>query len=517
MSNKGIAKFTGVSTWALLAILLAATLLLQLHLVVDLDFDGELLSTDAESLYGLRCARNGESPYHDFSRPPHAVALYGPLFYAVPGTIARLLNTSWIEMVVCGRCYTYAAWLGVGLVIYALARQAGCDRSFAAVAALLWFSGTLAPQWAIAYRPDAVAILLSLVALWVYQRGQQPMVVAAAVALLVAAFLHKQTAVTILLAIVVAEMGRGRIGRAAAVLGGWTICVLAAVTATQVLTGGVFVKNVFGAAMLWVAPGQVWEFFRDAILGAAAAFAGGALAYGVTRGDERLRLLRLCFAVSFELALLTSIKAGANLNYYLEPLAVACVLTGGLLRDGTQPTTGRLTKWLCLAWFGLAIGVSAATLWSRMEHLPERWHAVLDHRAARAQQARAWDRLAACLGELDERVLAEDLYLAVRQSQKLFALHPLQLDELRNAGRFDDSELRQRIADGGFDAIVANFPLEERARKRQFPSRWLEAARGRYVLEKRCAGSKPDEKFYVYRPVRGASDGLRTEWYAFKR
>jgi hypothetical protein len=136
-----------------------------------------------------------------------------------------------------------------------------------------------------------------------------------------------------------------------------------------------------------------------------------------------------------------------------------------------------------------------------MERLPERWHAVLDHRAARARQAQAWDRLAACLGELNERVLVEDLYLAVHQSRHPFALHPLQLDALRSAGRFDDSELYQRIADGGFDAVIATFPLEEQARKRQFPSRWLDAARGRYVLEKRCAGSKPDETFYVYRPA----------------
>ena len=93
------------------------------------------------------------------------------------------------------------------------------------------------------------------------------------------------------------------------------------------------------------------------------------------------------FAVSFELALVTSIKAGANLNYYLEPFAMACVLTGGLLRDGTQPATGRFTRRLCLGWLGLAIGASAANLWLRVEHLPERWHAILNHRAARTQQA----------------------------------------------------------------------------------------------------------------------------------
>jgi len=120
MKGEWIPKFVRAATWFLLAILLAATLLWQVHLVGYLDFDGELLSTDAESLYGLRCARDGGSPYHDFSHAPYAVTLYGPLFYMVPGTIARILHASWIGTIVCGRLYTYLSWLSVAVVIYAL-------------------------------------------------------------------------------------------------------------------------------------------------------------------------------------------------------------------------------------------------------------------------------------------------------------------------------------------------------------------------------------------------------------
>jgi len=137
MRGEWIAKLVRVAIWLLLAILLAATMLWQVHLVGYLDFDGELLSTDAESLYGLRCARDGGSPYHDFSHAPYAVALYGPLFYVVPGTIARVLHTSWIGTVVCGRLYTYLSWLGVAVVIYALGRRIGCQGPAAVTGALL--------------------------------------------------------------------------------------------------------------------------------------------------------------------------------------------------------------------------------------------------------------------------------------------------------------------------------------------------------------------------------------------
>ena len=474
MNDGAAAKLLSGLTGLLLAVLLASACLLHGQLVAKLDFDGELLPTDAEALYGLRCVREGRSPYHDFSRPPHVVALYGPLFYAVPGTVARLLNTSWMGMVVTGRCYTYGAWFGVAALIYALARQAGNARLPAMAGALLWLSGALAPQWAIAYRPDSVAVLCSLAALWVYQRGHG----GAAVVLMGAAFLHKQTAVTLPLVVVATEIGRRRFGWAATVAAGWAVCVLAAVIATQRLSDGAFVKNAFGAVGQWAGPEQAWVLLQGAVWQGAVAFAAGALMCG----DERLTLLRRCFAVSFALALLSSAKAGAYVNYYLESYAIACVLAAGFLAGGSH-------KRLRIGWLSLALVMSVNGLWSAARRFPEGW----------TQPAQEWDRLAACLGELSDRVLVEDAYVAVRQSPSLFALHPRQLETLRQAGKFDDSALLERISAGKLDAIIASFPFAVEGQNRQFPARWLEAARGQYVLEKTCA--LPARTLFVYRPA----------------
>jgi hypothetical protein len=510
MSGAVLAKCSRSLLWLLLAILLASSVLLQLHLAPNLDFDGELLSTDAESLYGLRCARNGESPYHDFSHPPHVVTLYGPLFYTVPGTVARLLNTSWVGMIVCGRVYNYAAWFGVALMLYALGRQIGCEVSLAVMAGLLWLAGALAWQWAIAYRPDAPALLLSLGALWFYQRNTSRIALIITVALLVMAFLHKQTSVAIWLAIVATEATQRQWGRATVVFWGWVIVVAVSVMITQALSRGAFVKNAFGAVMLWVSPAQVWALFRAAIIEGIAAFAGGWLAVVMTRSDQQLTLLRRSYAISFALAVAISIKAGANLNYYLEPFAMACVLSAALMHHGTDPAAGKFAQRIAMGWVGLAIVISAMTLWSRIGHVSEWWRAAIDHRVTRAQQAREWDRVTNCLGEWKGRVLVEDLYLATRQSREMFLLHPRQFEALREAGRFDDTELCRRIAVGGFDAIVANFPLEEKVATRQLPSRWLEAATGHYVMERRCGWGIHGDAFYVYRPIRGTSeaDGL---------
>jgi hypothetical protein len=512
MRGEWIGKLVRVATWSLLAILLAGTLLWQVHLVGYLDFDGELLSTDAESLYGLRCARDGGSPYHDFSHAPYAVTLYGPLFYVVPGTIARVLHASWIGTIVCGRLYTYLSWLGVAVVIYALGRQIGCQQLAAMTAALLWLSGTLASGWAVAYRPDATAILLALGALWVYQRGESTRFAVLTVALLVAAFLHKQTAaVSVLVAIAITEIERRRVGRAVAVVGGWTISAIVGVGVTQWLSGGAFVENAFEAVAVWAGPGQVWGFLRGAVLQGTAVFAGAVISYGVFCHEERLALLRRGFIISCMLALAASAKAGAQLNYYLEAFALGCVLTAGLLRDEVQRAISRLVVPVRIGWLGLAIVVCAANLSGKAVRFPSWCHDLRDHRAMRAQQARTWDRLAACLGELNEGVLVEDLYLAVRQCPTPYVVHPRHLEALRGAGLFNDSDVVRQIADGRFSAIIASFPLEQEVPTRQFPASWLEAADRRYVLEQRCEGDGVGDAFYVYRAAPKADPPSETK------
>jgi hypothetical protein len=380
------------------------------------------------------------------------------------------------------------------------------------MAALLWLSGTLASGWAVAYRPDATAILLALGALWVYQRGESVRAVVLTVALLVAAFLHKQTAAaSALLAITITEIERKRFGRAIAVVGGWTICAIVAVAVTQWLTRGAFVENAFEAVAVWAGSGQVWVFLREAMIQGMAAFTGAVMSYVVFCHEERLALLRRSFIISCMLALAASAKAGAQLNYYLEPLALGCALTAGLLRDDAQPAARRLAGPLRLGWLGLAIIACAINLSWKVVHFPAWCHDMLDHRGIRAQQARNWDRLAACLGELNEQALVEDLYLAVRQCPTPCVVHPRHLEALRGAGLFDDSDLVQRIADGRFDAIIASFPLEQKAPTRQFPVRWLEAAKRRYVMEHRCEGDGVGEAFYVYRVAPRAGPPSKTE------
>ncbi len=511
MRGEWIAKLVSVATWFLLAILLAATMLWQIHLLGYLDFDGELLSTDAESLYGLRCARDGGSPYHDFSHAPYAVTLYGPLFYVVPGTIARVLHTSWIGTIICGRLYTYLSWLGVAMVIYALGRRIGCRGPAAVTVALLWLSGTVASGWAVAYRPDATAILLALGALWVYQRSESARAVVLTVALLVAAFLHKQTAaLSVLLAIAITEIERRRFGRAVAVVGGWTIGAIVGVAVTQWLSRGAFVENAFEAVAVWAGSDQVWGFLREAMIHGMVVFAGAVISYVVFYREERLALVRRSFMISCMLALAASAKAGAQLNYYLEPLALGCVLTTGLLRDEAQPAIRRLVAPLRIGWLGLAIVACAANLSGKVARFPAWCHDMVDHRAIRAQQARNWERLTACLGEVYEQVLVEDLYLAVRQCPTPCVVHPRHLEALRGAGLFDDSDLVRRIADGRFDAIITSFPLEQKVPTRQFPARWLETANRRYVMERRCEGCGLGDAFYVYRAAPRADPRAQT-------
>lgn len=461
--------------WALIAMLAVSAVVRHARLAPLVVRDGPVTGDEAEVLLALRHVRAGQSPYHDYRQPPHALAMYMPLFYLVPGAVARLLATGPVATFSVGRAYVYAGWLATALAIVALARQAGGGRLAGAAAGLLWLAGTLAPEMAVVYRPDAVALALSLTAVWAYRRDR----VAVATALLVAAFLHKHSAVAPLVVVLGAEIAAGRWRRGLAVLAGWTGAVAGVVLGGQMLTNGALLLNVFAALDTLARPGHVWMVLQLAVVSGLAALAGGVMACGGDRGGAGTKLLRAYFMVALVWAVASSAKFGSATNYYLEPAAVGCVLAGGLLERWRGATTRAP-----LVGLGVLLAVVANTLLSDLGPL----------RSRRPPPVERWAELAARLQQWPEPVLIEDGYLALRCRAEPVLLNASMFMELARAGRFDERAFRRRLADGAFGAVVTTDPVETRRGFRQFPADWLDVIGQRYRLVEQRPG------FYLYAP-----------------
>lgn len=501
MIGNGYSRFFSTATRILLVLLLLSSILLHVGLVLRLDFDGRNTGDEGEMLYGLRNARLGRPLYLDYHTPPHVLTQYMPLHYYVPGLLARLMGAGEMRTFVVGRCYVYALWVGVGLCIYALARQAGCTRQFACVASLLWFAGEMAPEMAVSFRPDAAALFLSLAALWVYQKGRGLAHATGAVALLLAAFFHKQSAVVALAVIVVEECHRKEYGRGFMMLGGWIAGVVLGLLGARWLAGEAFIQNTFGSLAVTVGLShQVYVLVMSAARGLVA-LAGGGLACATLAGGAYPRILKKYFLGALVLAFLSSAKFGSGPNYYLESYALGCVLSGLLLRHWKPEIASRVTILVSVGWLGLAYAAVWLGLQPRLESLAQLSREVVNHSTMRASEARAWDVVLKRLGELEEPVLIENSYVALRLGRIPYMMNASFFGELQSRGKFEDTELLRRLDAGEFMAVVTACPLRTQAGFRHLSPRWIEAIGRRYEPAEFLGSKSPEARSYIYRPV----------------
>jgi hypothetical protein len=505
MNGDAFAKILKLTVWGLLAMLTVSSMLLQARLIADLDYDGENSGCESEQLHALRGMGRGEPVYPDFANPPHLFRGYMPLFYLVAGTVVRLLSAGDMQAFVIGRAYTYVFWVAVALVIFGLARQAGCGWQSAAIGALLWMSADLATQWANSYRPDSVALFLSLTALWVYERRDNRRYPLSTVVLLALATLHKQSAIAPMLAIGFEEFRRNGWRRAMLLFSGWGALVISGIAVAEVLTSGAFAKAIVGSLWGLTHMGRPWLMLQIGAISGAAAISGGLFACVVVKGNPCVGLLKRYFVLAWLMAISSSFKYGSYFNYYLEPYAVGCILTGVLVADWSVRSPSRSAAWGRLAWMGLVLAFSFDTLQVRSGAAGELLRQISTHGTLRRHQQEQWTAVIACVDAGRGPVLVEDPYLALRLSTHPFMIDVAQFATMQRAGTFDDAEIVRRIAQGEFVAIVARVRLETPVAWR-FPGRWVEPMRKSYALDRVCAMSD-GATYYVYRPRKSTEQG----------
>ncbi|HUJ11024.1 MAG TPA: hypothetical protein VL171_13450 [Verrucomicrobiae bacterium] len=474
-----------------------------------LDLDMSISVDEGESLYSLQAVRLKRQLYHDWSVRPHVLSQYMPFFYLVPGVIARFWGTDWLGTLAVGRAYVYVLWLGVGLMAYALVRQSGGRRIVAAFAALLWFAGSLAPEYADSFRPDSAMVFFSFAGVFFYQRSEQRGNVMLAALLLATAFLHKQSAICAALAVGMDAFFQRRLKTLAVMLGTWTVGIGTVYCLAQVATSGAFEKNVWGSLLAWGGAQHVAIVLALAGLRGVAVFTGAGIATAAGVGP---RLLRLYFIIAIVLAITSSAKFGSGANYYLEAYAVGCVLTGILSNEWLTGST-RHAVGFQIAWLGLATAACLTALGPRLVSARELAGEIRDRRQIHKQIAEDWDRLINHLKILGDPQLIEDVYLAVRSGTNPVLVNASMFASMRQSGRFDDGDIVRQIIAEGFKAIITTRPLNEAGGFRHFPDKWIELIRARYRLAERYELRAQNTTFYMYvpKPTGGETRAVRAD------
>jgi hypothetical protein len=478
-----------------------ATVLVQSRLVVDLDKQAGNMGDEAESLYSLLCVSRGDPLYRDFRESPHVLTPYMPLFYLIPGTVARWIGASEPTTVWLGRLYVYLCWVGVGCLLYVVAWRFGLGKLGALLAGLLWLAGSLSVRNAHAYRPDACLVFFSMAALWCYQRGGWAGLILAATVSAIGVF-HKQSAGVLWVSLVGIELWRRQWSHALVLVGVFAAWVgVGWLVATQVWVD-TFRLNVIGGLDRLAGWQQMEVVVLRVLQDGGVLLVGGMMAAILQIGGRPVAVARVYLAGAMCFAVATSCVFGSGQNYYLEPFAIGCLLVGGW--TGSDESPARWVNWGRNVFALALVIVLAPTIVRNVSQLPTLWWSLAEHRAMRQSEQVSWQAVLQAIGTGGGPVLVEDPDLALRQAPA----HPVILNvslfmALKAAGRFDDSGIRAKIAAQAYRAIVTTAPLEYQDGPRHFPADWRLRMAGRYHLTGSHEVTVLGRTFYIYCPNHG--------------
>ncbi|HVR87960.1 MAG TPA: hypothetical protein VHG53_00260 [Candidatus Limnocylindria bacterium] len=441
------------------AALAAVALLAWLRALV---LDGPVLYGEGAVAHAALLGRT-LAEYSDPAGPQFVAANYPPLFFAIAGVGDPFIT---------GRVVSITATLGIAVLLFLRAR--GADRVVRAALALGWLALAPVSIWGAAVKPDLLALVLTVGAVWSLESRRA----AASAALLVVAALAKPTALVPALALLLWVVLRDRALLRAFIFGGAAASAIAVVALDAFGYADVWRHVVTWNALAWTAePAILLAFLGLAVYGAALAAGVLTRSFGGPIG---------AYAAGAIVVVLLGGRDGATINYLLDLAAAACLAVAA-----AAPRLARSPAYPLAAIVTLAIGLLIFSPFGVVPGRPTTTGAWGD--PARLGAVR--DALAS-----DAVVLAEDSGLLVATGHDVVIDDLFLWSRLVARGTVDPAPLLGEVRAGRFTAIVSEVELAKLAAAPAYErARWdpalAQAIGERYRFDRRLAGG-----LFVYRP-----------------
>ena len=430
---------------------------------------------------------------------PTIVFHYTPLYHVLSRAVAAVTGA---DLLYTGRaislCSTLAIAILIGLIVFR-ASPDGMERRprlvMAAVGSLCVFSIYPILLSGEVMRVDMLAILLSIAGFWLGTGAlERPRLIHPAAVLFVAALFTKQTMIAAPCALFgVLLWCRPRTAFAGIVT--TALLGLAALIAVTAATGGGFLRHIFLYninRISWRQLGHIVDivaiqapFFGVAIIMAQRRWnilhahrktqLGGAAP--MTPADLTWIAI-LCYFITTSLMLVTLIKSGAFLNYFVEWLLIVVVLVGSAFTDAARVAIGEVpvptvTFRLVLS----AVIIPCAVAFQAM---------ALDApdaaKAGTIQRRHDLDVLSTRIRAAPKPVIADEMVLLQRSGKRVM-LEPMIFTELASVGSWDERPFLRHILDRDFSMIVTDRPHDA---SRYTPAMWRAIDRAYPVTEQQA-------------------------------
>jgi hypothetical protein len=374
------------------------------------------------------------------------------LYYLIAAGLARLTGGSINACYYSGRLLTMLSLVACLVLVARLARQSGANGTWSIGAALAAMTNPGLRMWAGTCRPDLLAIMLALSGFACVQLTPTCRRVAIAGTLFVAAIFTKQTMIAAPIAAGIVLVVQKKWKPAATL----AICTIAGgVIGTLLLdywTGGMFSVNVFRANVAPLSWDQPIEFVREFYVNAARIpLFFGLLGLILSRPRRLTRTYPywLYAILSLVVAVILSAKAGADRNYFIEPIMAIAVLAGiGMNR--LHAVTKRFHSVRIVTNVGIVIiSISPFLRFNDMWFNQHTYLTPLDPKEMFAE-----------LDSIDGDILFEDSGLALRSGRPILLLDTFNASYLADARLIDFTPLVRRLEQHEIGAVILKGDLQ---------------------------------------------------------
>jgi hypothetical protein len=435
-------SLTGIVAGILLVIVLAREASLWIgHVSCERAWDDGAVQLARDVHYNAQ----GGPIYTDFRRPPYVAQEYDP---AIPFFARRLTRIFGSDVFAClriGRWLTIAGTFAACIAMVLLARRFSSFQA-AAIAAVAFALTPVFFPWFSEFRVDMPALFLELMGLYAFSLGAD----LAALFILLAAFLTKQTYVAGIVSVVVLSWWRGDRRRAVKLAAGWAIVVAIAVSLIQ-WRNPFFLLNTMAAHVpLWD-----WSAPPD-LLGRILLSMLPLVALAVVGVRRKARAMELELAYAIVAALLCgffALRWGSDFNYFLELAAAIAVIAAGGIDVVLAAGTAAPGIWQA----GIGVALAAVLMCPALVggklavgHLLR-----LDFRFPAQSCDPGWNPEAfRILAKTDGPILTQLPDISLRLPRVVWAPEFDVLRSMRREGLFDDSELVAMVSQKKISAIV---------------------------------------------------------------
>jgi len=393
----------------------------------------------------------GRALYPPVDQPPHVVASYMPLYYALCALGAEATGPSFLF----GRIVSCLSAVAIALFVALIVWEQSRHRFAAFLAGGLILAMPHFMVWSTLMRVDMMALALAVVGFYLFLRGRR----AGGIAAFSLAVLARRTTVAAMGAAFLGYARRRGLRQAAAAFALQVVAILLLVAAAVLVTRGGLYRQLYLHTATSVGEAWTWQQLRSLLWVPGnpcplklwpAYFALTAIAAVWSAFHRPSRLLLLYFLLAC-LIFLTGGRIGSAHNYLLEPTAVGAMMFGAMWAAlARRPGLGRLALML------IAGGLVAQMLWTT-QHLPDTF-SVLQPRVDPSASQYIVDRIK----HTDGDVLCEDTGLNLLAGEEP-PLMPFEFTMMARRGALDPTPVFDRVRAGGYPLIVLRFnPMDPR-------------------------------------------------------